>query len=69
MSMEMIWPGGGARIERKTRTPAEKAQSQKEAAFVLGSLVPDLVGNVVGRTNAQAAARRMLAMLSNERLK
>ena len=69
LSMEMIWPGYGARIERKTRTPTEKAQIQKEAAFVLGSLVPDLVGNVVGRANAQGAARRMLAMLSNERLK
>jgi sorting nexin-25 len=69
MSMEMIWPGGGPRIERKIRTPIEKARSQKEAAFVLGNLVPDLVGNVVGRANAQAAARRMLAMLNNERLK
>jgi hypothetical protein len=31
--------------------------------------VPELIGSVVGRANAQAAARRMMAMMNNERLK
>jgi sorting nexin-25 len=69
MTMDMIWPGGGPRIQRKVRTAAEKAESQKKAAVVLGSLIPDLFGSVVGRANAQGAARRILAMLGNERLK
>jgi sorting nexin-25 len=69
MSMDMIWPGGGPRMQRKIRTTIEKTQSQKQAAVVLGSLIPDLVGSVVGRANAHGAARRILAMLSNERLK
>jgi sorting nexin-25 len=69
MTMDMVWPGGGPRIQRKVRTAAEKAESQKKAAVVLGSLIPDVVGSVVGRVNAQGAARRILAMLGNERLK
>lgn len=69
MAMELLWPGGGPRIQKTVRTPLEKDQSQKQAAVVLGSLIPDLVGSVVGRTNAQGAARRILAMLNNERLK
>ncbi len=56
------------RIAPPLRTPAEKVRSRKEAGLVLASLVPELVGNVVGRLNAQAAARRMLATLNNERL-
>jgi sorting nexin-25 len=66
---DLVWPGGGARIQPKPRTAAEKARSKKEASVVLASLVPELVGSVVGRHNAQGAARRLLAMLNNERLK
>jgi sorting nexin-25 len=66
---ELVWPGGGARIQPKPRTAAEKARSRAEASVVLSSLIPELVGSVVGRANAQGAARRLLAMLNNERLK
>jgi sorting nexin-25 len=66
---ETVWPGGGARIQPAARTAAEKARSAREAGVVLAGLVPDLVGSVVGRANAQAAARRMMAMMNNERLK
>jgi sorting nexin-25 len=66
---EAVWPGGGARVQPPARSAAEKARSAREAGVVLASLVPDLVGSVVGRANAQAAARRMMAMMNNERLK
>ncbi|KAF2667784.1 intermediate filament protein-like protein [Microthyrium microscopicum] len=66
---DLLWPGGGPRITPKTRSTADKALSRKEAGVVLASLVPELVGSVVGRANAHGAARRLLAMLNNERLK
>jgi sorting nexin-25 len=69
MITDIVWPGGGARRQPPVRTPAEKAKSKKEAGVVLASLIPELTGSVVGRANAQAAARRLLAMLNNERLK
>jgi sorting nexin-25 len=66
--IDLMWPGGVMLTAPPLRTSAEKARSRKEAGLVLASLVPELVGNVVGRLNAQAAARRMLATLNNERL-
>jgi sorting nexin-25 len=66
---EAAWPGGGARVQPPARSAAERGRSAREAGVVLAGLVPDLVGSVVGRANAQAAARRMMAMMNNERLK
>ncbi|KAI4170434.1 MAG: hypothetical protein LQ343_004937 [Gyalolechia ehrenbergii] len=66
---ETIWPGGGPmRREPVVRTEAEKAKSRKEAAVLLRMLVPDAAGNVVGRGNAQAAARRIAVAVNNKRL-
>ncbi|KAL8937824.1 MAG: hypothetical protein Q9211_003485 [Gyalolechia sp. 1 TL-2023] len=66
---ETIWPGGGAmRREPVMRSEAEKRKSRKEAAVLLGILVPDAAGNVVGRRNAQAAARRIAVAVNNKRL-
>lgn len=48
---------------------ADKAQSRREAGLCLATLLPDLVGGVVGRVNAQAASRRIFATLNNSRLK
>ncbi|OCK80627.1 hypothetical protein K432DRAFT_352665 [Lepidopterella palustris CBS 459.81] len=62
-----MWPGGKLK-ESAVRTPAEKARSRKEAGLVLATLVPDLAGSVVGRANAQAASRRILATVNNQRL-
>jgi sorting nexin-25 len=67
-ALDMVWPGGGQRVTPKQRTAQEKAKSRKEAGVVLASLVPELVGSVVGRANAQSAARRLLSMVNNERL-
>jgi sorting nexin-25 len=68
MVKEMMWPGGGKLRESKPRTIAEKKKSKSEATVMLATLVPDLAGNVVGRANAQAAARRIVATMNNARL-
>ncbi|KAF2145735.1 uncharacterized protein K452DRAFT_221246 [Aplosporella prunicola CBS 121167] len=68
MIKDKMWPGGGPRPQAVPRTPAEKARSQKEAGLLLATLIPDLAGSVVGRANAQAASRRILATLNNQRL-
>ncbi|KAF2496187.1 intermediate filament protein-like protein [Lophium mytilinum] len=62
-----MWPAGKMR-EPATRTVADKARSRKEAGLVLATLVPELAGSVVGRANAQAASRRILATVNNQRL-
>jgi sorting nexin-25 len=67
MIKESMWPGGKLR-EAKPRTATERSKSRKEASVMLATLVPDLAANVVGRANAQAAARRIFAVMNNERL-
>jgi sorting nexin-25 len=66
--IDTMWPGGVQKPPGVPRTPAEKSKSRQEAGVVLASLIPELVGSVVGRGNAQAAARRLLAMINNQRL-
>jgi sorting nexin-25 len=66
--IDTMWPGGVKRTDGVPRTAVEKARSRQEAGVVLASLIPELVGSVVGRANAQAAARRLLAMINNQRL-
>lgn len=69
MLKETIWPAGGPmRREGVVRTEAEKTKSRKEATVLLGLLIPDAAGNVVGRGNAQAAARRISVAVNNKRL-
>ena len=65
---DTMWPGGVFRREAKVRTEAEKAKSRREASVMLATLIPDLAGNVVGRANAQGAARRIAAVVNNGRL-
>jgi len=67
---EVMWPEGKQRVAvTLPRTPAEKARTRREAGLLLGALVPDLAGSVVGKTNAQAASRKIMAVLNNQRLK
>ncbi|KIW06706.1 uncharacterized protein PV09_02405 [Verruconis gallopava] len=68
MVIDAMWPGGVKRAEGVPRTQTEKTRSRQEAAVVLASLIPEFVGSVVGRANAQAAARRILAVVNNQRL-
>ncbi|KAF2094916.1 hypothetical protein NA57DRAFT_68438 [Rhizodiscina lignyota] len=65
---DIMWPGGKLREAGKPRTQQEKDKSRKEASLALATLVPEVAGSVVGRANASAASRRMLAVLNNRRL-
>ncbi|KAJ9647822.1 tRNA (guanine-N(7)-)-methyltransferase (tRNA(m7G46)-methyltransferase) [Coniosporium tulheliwenetii] len=65
---ETMWPGGKMKQPGAPRSSAEKDRSRKEAGLLLATLVPELAGSVVGRQNAQAASRRILATVNNERL-
>lgn len=67
MGKETMWPGGEMR-QSKPRPAAEKVKTRKEAGLVLATLLPDLAASVVGRSNAQAAARRLTATFNNARL-
>jgi len=62
-----MWPGGKLK-EGKIRTSSEKTASRNEASVMLATLIPDLAANVVGRANAQNAARRIFATMNNSRL-
>ncbi|KAF2189824.1 hypothetical protein K469DRAFT_701096 [Zopfia rhizophila CBS 207.26] len=64
---DSMWPGGKLKTFVE-RTPAERAKSRKEAGVVLATLVPELAQSVVGRSNAQAASRKILATVNNQRL-
>jgi sorting nexin-25 len=64
-----MWPEGKMRPSSVPRTPAEKARTRKEAALLLEALMPDIAGSVVGKYNAQAAGRKLVAVLNNPRLK
>lgn len=62
-----MWPEGKLR-QASPRSAAEKLKTKQEATIVLATLMPDLAGSVVGRSNAQAAARRITATMNNARL-
>lgn len=68
MVTDSLWPGGELLRDRKPRGAAERDKTRAEASLMLATLVPDLVGSVVGRVNAQAASRRIFATLNNARL-
>ena len=67
MLKESMWPGGKFR-EAVVRSSQDKMKTQQEATIVLATLVPDLAANVVGRSNAQAAAKRISTTMNNKRL-
>lgn len=64
-----MWPSGKMRPPSITRTAQEKSRTRQEAGILLAALVPDIAGSVVGKANAQAASRKIMAMLNNPRLK
>ena len=69
MAKDMMWPGGKRKPQSTPRTDAERAKSRREANAVLDTLLPEMVGTVVGRQNAQVAAKRVEAVVNNKRLK
>jgi len=69
MVKNMMWPGGQMKPPSVPRTLAEKAQTRREASLLLATLIPDMSASVVGRANAQAASRKIVALMNNQRLK
>lgn len=65
---DSMWPAGQMKAG-KERTPQERARSRKEAGTVLATLVPEVAASVVGRGNAQMAAKKVEATVNNARLK
>lgn len=61
---DTMWPDG-VRRELKPRTQQEKAKSRREAQIVLATLLPELIGSVVGRANAVEAARKISSVVNN----
>ena len=68
MLKDSMWPNGKFK-QTVERTDADRIKSRKEAGVVLATLIPELAASVVGRNNAQAASRRLLATVNNTRLK
>jgi sorting nexin-25 len=64
---ESMWPNGRMKtgVERTTQ---DKERSRKAASEVLGTLVPELASSVVGRQNAQLAAKKIEGTVNNARL-
>jgi len=65
---DSMWPNGRLK-QGVERTAQDKTKSRKEAATVLNTLVPELASSVVGRQNAQIAARKLEGTMNNARLK
>ena len=63
-----LWPQGSFRAQENGRSAAQKSRTRKEASIVLATILPELAGGVVGRANAQAAARRIFAAMNNSQL-
>ena len=68
MLKDNMWPNGKLK-QGVERTGPERAKSRKEAGVVLSTLVPELAASVVGRANAQMAAKWLEATVNNKRLK
>jgi len=65
---DSMWPNGRMKVGVQ-RTDKDREKSRKEAATVLNTLVPELASSVVGRQNAQLAAKKVEGTLNNARLK
>ncbi|EME49133.1 hypothetical protein DOTSEDRAFT_58389 [Dothistroma septosporum NZE10] len=65
---EHMWPDAKMRPPSVARTAQEKSRTRQEAGILLAALIPDIAGSVVGKANAQAASRKIMAMLNNPRL-
>ena len=65
---DSMWPNGRLK-QGVERTSQDRAKSRKEAATVLNTLIPELASSVVGRQNAQIAARKLEGTVNNARLK
>jgi sorting nexin-25 len=65
---DSMWPDGRMKASVE-RTSQDKDKSRKAASDVLSTLVPELASSVVGRQNAQLAAKKLEGTINNSRLK
>ena len=65
---DSMWPDGRMKAGVE-RTSQDKEKSRKAASDVLSTLVPELASSVVGRQNAQLAAKKLEGTINNSRLK
>ncbi|KAJ4353418.1 tRNA (guanine-N(7)-)-methyltransferase (tRNA(m7G46)-methyltransferase) [Didymosphaeria variabile] len=61
---DSMWPNGQMK-QSVERTAQDRAKSRKEAGVLLSTLVPELAASVVGRSNAQMAAKKLEATVNN----
>jgi len=64
---DSMWPNGRMKAGVE-RTSQDKEKSRKAASEVLETLVPELASSVVGRQNAQLAAKKVEGTVNNTRL-
>lgn len=65
---DMLFPDGQRRPPSDPRTAQEKHETKIRASKKLGMLIPDVAANMIGRSNARRAARRVFAALQDTRL-
>jgi sorting nexin-25 len=65
---DSMWPNGRMKAGVE-RTSQDKEKSRKAASEVLSTLLPELASSVVGRQNAQLAAKKIEGTINNTRLK
>lgn len=65
---DMLFPDGQRRPPSEPRTEAEKHETRLRASKKIGMLMPDVVANMIGRSNARRAARRVFGALQDTRL-
>ncbi|GBE77233.1 hypothetical protein SCP_0101050 [Sparassis crispa] len=68
MFRDGFWAGGQLKPAGIPRSAEEKLHTRDEANRKLSALMPDLVANMIGRSNARRGARRIFAVLQNRRL-
>lgn len=67
---EMMWPNGAAfqGSARPERSPSERRATLKLTNETMSKLVPALADNVLGGNRARTGARKMVAVVQNQRL-
>ncbi|KAI9635186.1 PXA domain-containing protein [Dioszegia hungarica] len=65
---DMLFPDGERRPPSEERNETEKLATRHRASKKLALLIPDIAANMIGRSNARRAARRVFGVLQDKRL-
>ncbi|EWC44000.1 hypothetical protein DRE_01352 [Drechslerella stenobrocha 248] len=68
MLRDSLWADKKFIFSRPPRTVKEKSHSKREAKWMISTLITDAAANVVGRSSAGGAGRRLFSVFNNERL-